>query len=330
MQRKPDLPTNDDDILHTSTPADGARVPQPPEINGECSWNDILKACSVKEKVKPDGEETTFTKPSDKDDGTAGTEEGTIPADEQPVPSDAQVGSGSLPQLNKRKDRHMQPPSFAGLYAHSKSSSSSNVDKVVKLQTLNQFWTDLTPTVVDVYEQKIEAFFTLSDVVTVNNRMEEIEASWMKADMEDFYESKGSETMVIGYCYAIWNSLFADLIKIGMTRRTPEIRVRELSGAGLPEPFEIVAILPCTNPFKMERAIHAHYASIRKYGKKKEFFTLSRTEVAVYFGSLIANAMQDPPAPRLRKRRTLKSLQAEIDELRVENANLKALYAHMT
>ena len=162
MQRKFDLPVDDDDLLNKQMPADGARVPQPPEINGECSWNDILKACSVKEKVKPDGEETT------------------------------------LPQLNKRKDRHMQPPSFAGLYAHSRSSSSSNVDKVVKLQTLNQFWTDLTPTEVDVYEQKIEAFFTLSDVVTVNNRMEEIEASWMKADMEDFYESKGSETWSLG------------------------------------------------------------------------------------------------------------------------------------
>jgi len=212
---------------------------------------------------------------------------------------------------------------------HSGSGSSGTVSTFIDFKVLSQFWTNLNPMVVTVYEQKIEAFFTLSDVVTVNDRIEEIEASWMKADMEDFYESKVSETAVIGYCYAIWNSLFADLIKIGMTRRTPEIRVRELSGAGLPEPFEIVAILPCTNPVKMERSIHAHYASIRKYGKKKEFFTLSRAEVAMHFGSLIANAMQDPPARRLPKKRTLKVMQAEIDALQIENANLKALYAQM-
>ena len=212
---------------------------------------------------------------------------------------------------------------------HSGSGSSGTVSTFIDFEAISSFWTNLNPMAVTVYEQKIEAFFALSDVVTVNDRIEEIEASWMKADMEDLYESKVSDTAVIGYCYAIWNSLFADLIKIGMTRRTPEIRVRELSGAGLPEPFEIVTILPCTNPFKMERAIHARYNSIRKYGKKKEFFTLSRSEVAVYFGSLIANAMQDPPARRLPKKRTLKVMQAEIDALQIENANLKALYAHM-
>jgi len=212
---------------------------------------------------------------------------------------------------------------------HSASGSSGTVSTFIDFEAISRFWTNLNPMAVTVYEQKIEAFFALSDVVTVNDRIEEIEASWMKADMDDFYESNVSDTAVIGYCYAIWNNLFADLIKIGMTRRTPEIRVRELSGAGLPEPFEIVAILPCTNPVKMERAIHAHYASIRKYGKKKEFFTLSRAEVAMHFGSLIANAMQDPPARRLPKKRTLKAMQAEIDALQVENANLKALYAHM-
>ena len=209
---------------------------------------------------------------------------------------------------------------------HSGLGSSDTVSTFIDFEALSRFWTNLNPMAVTVYEQKIEAFFSLSDVVTVNDRIEQIEASWMKADMDDFYESKMSDTAVIGYCYAIWNNLFADLIKIGMTRRTPEIRVRELSGAGLPEPFEIVAILPCTNPVKMERAIHTHYASIRKYGKKKEFFTLSRGDVAVYFDSIIAKAMQDPPARRLPKKRTMKALQEENEAL---HAKLKALGTSM-
>ena len=204
--------------------------------------------------------------------------------------------------------------------------SSGTVSLFIDFDAINRFWTNLTPTMTTVYEQKIETFFTLSDVVTVYDRMEKIEASWIQADIEDLYEHKVSDTAVIGYCYAIWNRLFADLIKIGMTKRTPEIRVRELSGAGLPEPFEIVAILPCTNPVKMERAIHTHYASIRKYGKKKEFFTLSRGDVAVYFDSIIAKAMQDPPARRLPKKRTMKALQEENEAL---HAKLKALGTSM-
>ena len=199
---------------------------------------------------------------------------------------------------------------------------SSTLSLFVDFEELVRFWTYLTPTMTDVYERKIEAFFELDEVVTINKKFEEIEESWLQIDMEEIYVPTASDVVVIGYCYAIWNRLFTDLVKIGMTRRTPEIRVRELSGAGLPEPFEIVSILPCTNPVKMERKIHAHYASIRKYGKKKEFFTLSRVDVAVYFGSLVTCAMQDQPGRPLTKKRTLKALQEEINALRTKNCLL--------
>jgi hypothetical protein len=151
-------------------------------------------------------------------------------------------------------------------------------------------------------EAQIESYFTFEDFVRFYRKMEEVETSWMEEDIRELYEASAYGTTVVGYCYAIWNRLFDTLIKIGMTKRTPEIRVKELSGTGLPEPFEIVAVLECRNPALMERAIHAHYDSVRKYGKKKEFFTLTREEVAEYFKSLTAVAMEGPAADPLSKK----------------------------
>jgi hypothetical protein len=89
----------------------------------------------------------------------------------------------------------------------------------------------------------------------------------------------------VGYVYAAWNPLFPDLIKIGATMRAfPYLRVQELSSsAGVPEPFQLVASVPTPDPFALERAIHAFYASVRKYGRKKEFFLLSREEAVYHF-----------------------------------------------
>lgn len=88
----------------------------------------------------------------------------------------------------------------------------------------------------------------------------------------------------IGYVYAAWNPLFGHLIKIGATMRSkPYIRVLEFSGTGVPEPFQLVASIPSRDPFSLEREIHSFYASARRYGKKKEFFLLSREEVIDQF-----------------------------------------------
>ena len=86
--------------------------------------------------------------------------------------------------------------------------------------------------------------------------------------------------------YAAWNPLFADMVQTGATTRQPYLRVAELAGSGVPEPFQLIASLPVANPFRLEREIHKHFHAVRKYGRKKELFTLSRTEVVDYFHSI--------------------------------------------
>ena len=90
----------------------------------------------------------------------------------------------------------------------------------------------------------------------------------------------------VGYVYAAWNPLFEDMIKIGATVRRPFVRVAELAGSGVPKPFQLITSIPCTNPFKLEREIHTHFNSVRKYGRKKELFELTRSAIVKHFQSI--------------------------------------------
>ena len=109
--------------------------------------------------------------------------------------------------------------------------------------------------------------------------------------------------------------------------RTPLIRVRELAGAGVPEPFEVVAAVPSTNPFALEREVHKHYDSVRKYGMKKEFFLVDEDDIVAYFHALTVRATSMPPrVPRgepdrtkvKRLRRMYLSAQARAAKLQAE------------
>ena len=100
----------------------------------------------------------------------------------------------------------------------------------------------------------------------------------------EFREQDTSMERKFGYVYAAWNVFFPDLIKIGATRRhSPYIRVRELSGAGVPDDFILIAAIPTLDPFKLESEIHNHFASRRRAGRHREFFKITKDEVSAYF-----------------------------------------------
>ena len=124
---------------------------------------------------------------------------------------------------------------------------------------------------------QIHNFMVSSPIQTILDRISEL-------DEEDSSLLALVPYSPIGYVYAAWNPLFQDLIKIGATmRQSPYTRVKELSTSGVPEPFQLVASISCKDPFALERTIHAHYDSVRKFGRKKEFFMISRDEVVDFF-----------------------------------------------
>ncbi len=80
-----------------------------------------------------------------------------------------------------------------------------------------------------------------------------------------------------GHVYIISNigSFGEDVYKIGMTRRLePSDRVRELSSASVPFPFDIHMMIACDNAPALENSLHRalHMSRINKSNPRKEFF----------------------------------------------------------
>ena len=150
---------------------------------------------------------------------------------------------------------------------------------------LTSFWQEIDHSDENAYNLAVDTFFQQSSLQVILDNVRDLHENEDDLDMQ----------LPIGYVYAAWNPVFADLIKIGATmRRTPYIRLKELSGTGVPEPFQLIAYIPSKTPFALEREIHSHFNSVRKYGRKKEFFTISRSEIVEHFHIRSMNLMLKP------------------------------------
>lgn len=83
-----------------------------------------------------------------------------------------------------------------------------------------------------------------------------------------------------GHVYIISNvgSFGEDVFKIGMTRRLePNDRIRELSNASVPFPFDIHAMIYSEDAPALETALHHAFTShrVNRINKRKEFFKVS-------------------------------------------------------
>lgn len=78
-----------------------------------------------------------------------------------------------------------------------------------------------------------------------------------------------------GYVYILTNESMPGLVKIGMTRRTPEQRAKELSDAtGVPRPFTVHSQFYSPDCQSLEACIHAELADCR-VNAGREFFECS-------------------------------------------------------
>ena len=139
----------------------------------------------------------------------------------------------------------------------------------------------------------------------IYTRMSAAEHDAMHAELAFMCDACIQGYQVFGYVYVARNALFGHLLKLGATMRTPARLLRELSGASAPEPFELVAYAQSPNPFALERTIRAHFAEVRTYGRRREFFALTREAAVAYFKSLGGQdaAERAPPAAASHKRK---------------------------
>lgn len=75
------------------------------------------------------------------------------------------------------------------------------------------------------------------------------------------------------YVYILTNKVTPNYVKIGMTRREPEIRASELSDTGVLYPFEVYYAEYFIHGDDIERLLHSKFAAYR-VSKQREFFEI--------------------------------------------------------
>jgi hypothetical protein len=77
-----------------------------------------------------------------------------------------------------------------------------------------------------------------------------------------------------GFVYILTNESMPGIVKIGMTSRNPEVRLREINSATGVLPFELEAVIASRNAKWTERAVHERLAG-RRVTENREFFRIA-------------------------------------------------------
>jgi hypothetical protein len=87
-----------------------------------------------------------------------------------------------------------------------------------------------------------------------------------------------------GYVYCLSNESMPGILKVGMTERTPEERIKELFTTGVPSPFKIEFAKKVKDPKSKEASLHIllEQYTDRIY-TRREFFRVSPEKVRKFF-----------------------------------------------
>jgi hypothetical protein len=93
--------------------------------------------------------------------------------------------------------------------------------------------------------------------------------------------------MTYGYLYCFSNQSMPGILKIGMTERTPEIRLNEANSCDTwrpPTPYKIELAKKVLNPKQKETTLHNLLSQYtERINPKREFFRVSLEEVKTFF-----------------------------------------------
>jgi Domain of unknown function (DUF4041)/T5orf172 domain len=116
------------------------------------------------------------------------------------------------------------------------------------------------------------------------SQIEELQKRLTEAEVNKERAISQAQLTKSGHVYIISNigSFGEDVYKIGMTRRLePTDRVKELSSASVPFPFDVHAMIFCNNAPELESRLHKCLEDSRmnKENLRKEFFRVSIDEI---------------------------------------------------
>jgi hypothetical protein len=93
--------------------------------------------------------------------------------------------------------------------------------------------------------------------------------------------------MTEGYIYCFSNASMPGILKVGMTERTPEVRLREANASDTwrpPTPYKIDFAKKVSNPCQKEKTLHTLLEQYTdRIHPRREFFSVSKEEVQKFF-----------------------------------------------
>ncbi len=129
-----------------------------------------------------------------------------------------------------------------------------------------------------------------------------------------------------GWIYVLTNPTFQrNLLKIGVTQRTPEKRAYELSTkSGLPKPFNVNFKTEVGKCKKVEKIIHDKLAKYR-YAANREFFEVPLVDVMPFIKEVAAHFPKEkvPDSNELKKQQKIKEIKEQIRQLKEELAEVE-------
>ncbi|MCS3685806.1 GIY-YIG nuclease family protein [Salinibacter ruber] len=89
----------------------------------------------------------------------------------------------------------------------------------------------------------------------------------------------GEKVAAKGSVYVLINPALSDVVKIGYTTRSAEVRARELSGTGVPGKWQVAHEISTGSPKQVEKTVHQKL-SRQKVRDGGEFFQVSPEKAA--------------------------------------------------
>lgn len=123
-----------------------------------------------------------------------------------------------------------------------------------------------------------------SEVADLKKQLEELQSKLSEIREHKEKLDKREENPTAGYVYIISNigSFGKNVFKIGVTRRLdPMERIHELGSASVPFPFDVHALIFSDDAYKLESALHNHFAKqrVNQINKRKEYFDITIDEI---------------------------------------------------
>jgi hypothetical protein len=113
------------------------------------------------------------------------------------------------------------------------------------------------------------------------------------------------EMITYGYLYCMINLSMPGIFKIGMTKRTPEVRLNEANQTDTwrpPTPYKILMAKRVTNPEHKEKQIHAILSiNNKRINPNREYFQSSLDEITALFELIDGESWVNPLEERQRE-----------------------------